>query len=162
MQSPWARRLRAFGGKPYTPDSVNQPVLEMSSLPLTAGTTLLIVLLMFATTFLVGKARHRYQIKAPAVSGHPLFERAYRIQMNTLEWAAMTLPCLWIFAIYVSDLYAMLLGLLWLLGRILYAIGYHRDPPLRARGFVIAAAAFGALGLGGGAGVIVAILGGAA
>lgn len=130
---------------------------EMSSLPLTAGTTLLMVLLMFATTALVGKARHRYAIKAPAVTGHPLFERAYRIQMNTLEWSVMTVPCLWIFGAYVSDFYAMLLGLLWLAGRVMYAVGYHRDPPRRARGFLIAAVAFGALGLGGSAGVAMAI-----
>ena len=129
----------------------------MNVLPLTAGTTLLMVLLMFGTTFMVGKARHRFGIMAPSVSGHPQFERAYRVQMNTLEWAVMTLPCLWVFGAYVSDFYAMLLGLMWILGRVLYAIGYYRDPGERARGFVIAALAFAALGLGGAAGVIVTL-----
>ena len=75
----------------------------LSSSPLTAGVTLLIVLLMFGTCFAVGKGRHRYGVKAPSVTGHPTFERLYRVQMNTLEWAAMCLPCLWICAAYVSD-----------------------------------------------------------
>ena len=73
----------------------------LSSSPLTAGVTLLIVLLMFGTSFAVGKGRHRYGVEAPAVTGHPVFERLYRVQMNTLEWAVMTLPCLWIAAAYV-------------------------------------------------------------
>lgn len=132
--------------------------MPMIALPLTAGTTLLMVLLMFATAFAVGKARHDHGIKAPAVTGHPLFERAYRIQMNTLEWAVMTLPCLWIFGAYVSDFYAMLLGLVWICGRSMYAIGYQRDPSRRARGFTVAALAFGVLGLGGGLGVIMALV----
>ena len=86
----------------------------LSTLPLTAGVTLLIVLLMFGTAFAVGTGRHRYGIEAPAVSGHPAFERLYRVQMNTLEWAVMTLPCLWICAAYVNDAVAAGLGGVWL------------------------------------------------
>lgn len=131
----------------------------LSMHPLTAGVTLLIVLLMFGTTFAVGKGRHRYGIRAPAVSGHPAFERLYRVQMNTLEWALMTLPCLWICAAYVSDAVAAALGGVWLLGRVWYAVAYARDPALRARGFTVGALAFGALGLAAGGGVLWHLLG---
>lgn len=62
----------------------------LATSPLTAGVTLLIVLLLFGTAFAVGKGRHKYAIQAPAVIGHPVFERLYRVQMNTLEWAVMT------------------------------------------------------------------------
>ena len=50
----------------------------MSHLP--ALVTLLTVLLLAANVYVVGRARGRYGIKAPAVSGHPAFERAYRVQ----------------------------------------------------------------------------------
>lgn len=131
----------------------------LSSSPLTAGVTLLIVLLMFGTCFAVGKGRHRYGVKAPSVTGHPTFERLYRVQMNTLEWAAMCLPCLWICAAYVSDGVAAGLGAVWLLGRVWYAIGYAKEPALRAPGFTLAALAFGALGLAAGGGVLWRVLG---
>jgi hypothetical protein len=87
----------------------------------------------------VGKGRHRYGVQAPAVSGHPAFERLYRVQMNTLEWAVMTLPCLWICAAYVSDAVAAGLGGVWLAGRVGYAVAYAREPALRAKGFTVGA-----------------------
>ena len=127
--------------------------------PLTAGVTLLIVLLLFGTAFAVGKGRHRYGIEAPAVSGHPAFERLYRVQMNTLEWAIMTLPCLWICAAYVNDGVAAGLGGVWLAGRVWYAVAYAREPAQRAKGFKVGALAFGALGLCAGGGVLWRLLG---
>jgi glutathione S-transferase len=60
----------------------------------TSFITLLTVLLMLGLTFNVGRARGKYQVKAPAVSGHELFERAYRIQLNTIESVLMFLPAL--------------------------------------------------------------------
>jgi len=61
----------------------------MSTLPLTSLVTLLTVALMFWTAINVGKARAKYEVKAPATSGHEMFDRAYRIQMNTLESAML-------------------------------------------------------------------------
>lgn len=138
--------------------SENVPAM-LSSSPLTAGVTLLIVLLMFATGFAVGKGRHKYGVQAPAVNGHPVFERLYRVQMNTLEWAVMMLPCLWICAVYVGDGVAAGLGGVWLLGRIWYAIAYAKDPARRAGGFTVGALAFGALGLAAGGGVVLHLIG---
>lgn len=131
----------------------------MTDLPLTSGVSLLIVLLMFGATYNVGKARHRYGISAPATSGHEMFDRAYRIQMNTLEWALMTLPCVWIFAAYVSDGGAALLAGVWLAARVRYAFAYQREPKSRGRAFVVAGLAFGALGLGAGGGVLWRLIG---
>ena len=130
----------------------------MTELPLTSGVSLLIALMMFGTAFNVGRARHKYHIVAPAVSGHPAYERAYRIQMNTLEWAVMTLPCLWVFAAFVSDPWAAALGGAWLVARVAYAFAYQRDPASRGPAFVLAGLSFGALGLGAGAGVLRALL----
>ena len=119
----------------------------------------MIVLLMFGTGFAVGKGRHKYGVQAPAVTGHPVFERLYRVQMNTLEWAAMLLPCLWICAAYVSDVVAAGLGGVWVLGRVWYAVGYAKDPARRAGGFMVGALAFGALGLAAGSGVVLHLIG---
>ena len=70
----------------------------MTSLPLTSLVTLLVVALMFWTAINVGKARAKYEVKAPATSGHEKFDRAYRVQMNTLESAMLLLPSMWIYA----------------------------------------------------------------
>lgn len=105
---------------------------------LPALATLLNVLLQAATMLLVGRARGRYGIHAPAISGHPLFERAYRVQMNTLEASLMFLPTLWLAAGYGFPRWAGLVGLLWIVGRIGYAVGYLRDPAQRKYGFLLA------------------------
>jgi glutathione S-transferase len=68
----------------------------MQSFPLTALSTLLIVVLLVWIAVNVGIARHRYGVRAPAINGHEMFERAYRVQMNTLEILVAFLPCLWI------------------------------------------------------------------
>ena len=90
-----------------------------SQLP--AVVTLLTLLLMFATVWMVGRARERYGIKAPSISGDPAFERAWRVQMNTLENAVMFIPALWLAAQYVDPLWAGIAGLVWLAGRVWYA-----------------------------------------
>ena len=73
---------------------------------LTAIVTLLAVMFYFYTSVQVARARVAYDVKAPAISGNPDFERIFRVQMNTLEWMPIFLPALWLFAIYLSDLTA--------------------------------------------------------
>jgi glutathione S-transferase len=114
----------------------------------TALVTCLAVLLYFLTSIQVAKARARFSIKAPAISGNPDFERVFRVQMNTLEWMPIFLPALWLFAIYVSDPFAALIGLVWIAGRILYMTGYSRAAEKRGTGFGIQALASGTLWLG--------------
>ena len=107
----------------------------MTHLP--ALVTLLAVLLLFGTLFAVGRARGKYDIKAPAISGHPAFERAYRVQMNTLENTVMFLPTLWLAAHYGFSGWAGVAGLVWIVGRVWYALAYLQDAGKRGPGFAL-------------------------
>jgi uncharacterized MAPEG superfamily protein len=126
--------------------------------PLIALVTLLALLLMSGCMFAVGRARARYGIKAPATTGNPDFERVYRVQMNTLEASVMFLPALWIAGGYSDPRWAAGFGALWLLGRLLYAVGYAKDAKRRGPGFVIALLALSALLVQGGWGIAQALL----
>jgi glutathione S-transferase len=114
----------------------------------TALVTCLAILVYFFTSIQVSKARAAFGIKAPAISGNPDFERVFRVQMNTLEWMPIFLPSLWLFAIYISDAIAAALGVVWIIGRILYMIGYSEAAAKRGRGFAIQAGAAMLLWLG--------------
>ena len=99
--------------------------------------TLLLVIQYMIFTMMVGAARSKSGIKAPAVTGDENFERAYRVQMNTLEQLVMTLPALWLSALYFEPFVAALLGLAFFLGRALYRMGYMKSPEKRGPGFGI-------------------------
>lgn len=103
--------------------------------------TLLTVLLMGATVFMVGRARGKYGVKAPATTGHDGFERAFRVQMNTQESALMFLPALWVAAALGADWVSVALGALWLVGRVWYAVAYSNPAGNRGPGFLIGMAA---------------------
>jgi glutathione S-transferase len=128
------------------------------STALPALTTLVAVLLYYATAVNVGRMRVRHKIEAPAVTGHPEFECAFRVQMNTLEQLAAFLPSLWLFALYVSAPWASAIGAAWIAGRALYAVGYLREPKQRGVGFVTSFAALAVLWLGATWGVVSALL----
>jgi glutathione S-transferase len=104
---------------------------------LTALVTCFAILMYFFFGLQVGKARATYGVKAPAISGNPDFERVLRVQMNTLEWMPIFLPALWLFAIYISDAIAATLGVVWILGRIVFMIGYTKAANKRGPGFAI-------------------------
>jgi glutathione S-transferase len=114
----------------------------------TALVTCLSILFYFFTSVQVARARAAFGIKAPAISGNPDFERVFRVQMNTLEWMPIYLASLWLFAIYNSDAIAALVGLVWIVGRVLYMTGYSQAAEKREMGFFIQALACGALLLG--------------
>ena len=103
--------------------------------------TCLAISLYFFTTVRVSGARQAFGIKAPAISGNPDFERVFRVQMNTLEWMPIFLPSLWLFAFYVNDAIAAAIGLVWIVGRILYFTGYSKAADKRGMGFGIQALA---------------------
>jgi glutathione S-transferase len=111
--------------------------------------TLLTLLMYFWMSLQVPAARRKCGIAAPAMTGDPLLERTIRAHYNTLEWLPIFLPALWIFAIYWSDLVAAALGLLWIVGRIIYQVGYVSAPEKRAPGFLIQFIAVILLVLGG-------------
>ncbi len=131
----------------------------MNAYPGPSLVTLATALLLFGCAAYVGRCRIRFGIQAPATSGHPQFEIAYRIQMNTLENTVAFLPVLWVFAVNLSSLWASLLGALWVLSRVWYAVAYARDPNQRGRAFLVSMLAFVALGLGGACGVLRGLLG---
>jgi glutathione S-transferase len=109
----------------------------MISLFNASAITLLSTLLVWFTSFNVSRARYKYKIQAPAVTGNKVFERIYRVQMNTLESFVIFIPSLWLYAIYMSDKGAGLAGLLWIIGRIWYADSYEKDAKKRGSGFLI-------------------------
>jgi glutathione S-transferase len=105
----------------------------------TALVTLLAIALYFYTGILVAKARAKFGVQAPATTGNPDFERVFRVQQNTLEWMPIFLPLLWLFAFYVRDWAAALLGLVWIVGRVMYIQGYSQAADKRHRGFAVQA-----------------------
>lgn len=104
----------------------------------TALVTLLLLMQYLAFSMLVGRERLKHDIRAPAVTGHADFERAYRVQMNTLEQLLVVIPALWITAeFFFLPLVAPLLGLAFLAGRFIYRQAYIRDPQGRTAGMAI-------------------------
>lgn len=90
---------------------------------------------------LTGRARGTYGVQAPATTGHPMFERHYRVQMNTVEQLVIFLPSLLLSAHFFSPRLAGLLGLVFVVGRALYARGYIADPAQRGTGFAVSVVA---------------------
>jgi glutathione S-transferase len=99
----------------------------------------------------VGRGRTKFNVPAPAISGHEEFDRLFRVQANTLEWLPLFLVPMWLFALYWNEKVAAGVGLVWIVGRILYMTGYSKAASSRSTGFGIQALAtgvllFGALG----------------
>jgi glutathione S-transferase len=124
----------------------------------TAIVTCLAVMFYFYTSVQVSRARAMFGIKAPAVTGHPEFERIFRVQMNTLEWMPIFLPGLWLFAIYLSDPYAAAIGMVWIVGRVLYMTGYIKDASKRGFGFAVQLCAAVVLLLGALVGIVMKLV----
>ncbi|MDO9223150.1 MAG: MAPEG family protein [Caulobacter sp.] len=128
----------------------------MQSQAYVAIVTLLALLVYFWMGMGVAGARRKSGIAAPTMTGDPLLERAVRVQANTLEWLPIFLPSLWLFYVFwtpqdPAGMIAAALGAVWIVGRILYALGYVKDPGKRELGFLIQTLAaavllFGALG----------------
>jgi uncharacterized membrane protein YecN with MAPEG domain len=123
----------------------------MTDHSLVAIVTLLSLVLYVMMGLRVGEARTKFGVVAPAVTGDPEFERRFRVQANTLEWLPIYIVSLWLFAIYWNDRAAAVLGVIWIVGRILYMTSYSKDAASRGPGFGIQALAtgillFGALG----------------
>jgi hypothetical protein len=110
--------------------------MTTTTLVATTITLLALVQLLFFG-MLVGNARTKYQIKAPAVSGNEIFERYFRVQMNTIEQLLLFLPALWIASAYafVAYYWIALIGVVYLIGRMIYQRSYVADPAKRSAGF---------------------------
>ena len=98
---------------------------------------ILALLQFFAFALLVGRARGKYGVKAPAITGNEMFERAFRVQMNTLELLVLFLPALYLSAKYWSPLYVAGAGAIYIIGRIVYWRAYMAAPQTRTLGFAL-------------------------
>ena len=88
---------------------------------------------------LVGRARGRYGVNAPAVSGHEVFDRYFRVHYNTMEMLVTFVPSIWLFGLYVSPKWGAALGVVYLVGRIVYLRSYVANPRKREIGFGLSA-----------------------
>jgi glutathione S-transferase len=106
---------------------------------------------------LVGRARARYKIPAPATSGDPDFERTFRVHYNTLEMLVVFIPAIWLFGMYLNPRWGALIGAVFLIGRALYAAGYIRAPEKREVGAMLSFASVSVLLIGALIGVVRAL-----
>ncbi|HEY9866451.1 MAG TPA: MAPEG family protein [Candidatus Obscuribacterales bacterium] len=95
------------------------------------------LLLYLVVTINVGRARIKYKIMPPEMTGDENFERVVRVQQNTLEQLVLFLPGLWLFSEWINPIWAGGLGGVWIVGRILFAWGYYQAAEKRTLGFAI-------------------------
>ena len=107
------------------------------------------VLEYIAFGFLVGRARGKYGIKAPATAGHEVFDRYFRVQQNTLETLVAFIPGISLFALFVDPNWAAWIGLVYVVGRLIYCRSYVADPAKRGPGFLLSLASIATLLIGG-------------
>jgi glutathione S-transferase len=115
---------------------------------LTAWVTLAVLAVYLWTAMNVARARVKYKVPAPAMDGPLAFQSVLRVQANTLEQLPVALVPLWLCAWFLGDTWAAAGGLLWCVARVLYALGYYRDPARREAGFILGMVASAALVLG--------------
>ena len=109
----------------------------MESIAFPGLVTGLAVLLYSLFAMNSGRNRVKHKVIAPAVTGNEAYERANRVQMNTLEHLAIFLPGLWLYGYSLSYQLAAWIGLAWIAGRLVYGIAYLRDPAKRAPGMIV-------------------------
>lgn len=118
----------------------------------------IMLLQLFVFSFQVGKAREATGTAAPAMSGPPEFERAFRVHQNTVEQLVIFLPAMWMFATYVRADVAAGLGLVFVVGRQIYRASYLADPSKRTLGFATGALSMMILLLGGVGGAVMSLV----
>ena len=97
---------------------------------------------------LVGRARGKHGVRAPACTGPDEFNRTFRVHQNTLEWLIVFVPCMWMFGTYISSSVAVGLGAAGIIGRAVYAWGYISGPEKRGPGMLLSGIANMALLIG--------------
>lgn len=123
--------------------ALNSPVLAAGPLTLTAATvkgpaavTVLMLALYFWFTLAVSGARRQFKVSPPATTGvSPDFDRYMRVQQNTIEGLTLFFPCLWLSALLVNSTAASIAGLLYCVGRTMFATGYWKSVGGRSLGF---------------------------
>ena len=126
--------------------------------PLVSLITALTLLVYLILTINVVRARTKYKVPAPQMTGNLDFERVLRVQQNTLEQLILFLPGLWLFSFYISPLWGAGIGAVWLVGRIAYAWGYYQAAKKRIIGFGISFISSVVLILGSLIGIILSLM----
>jgi len=106
----------------------------------------------------VGKARGEHGVSAPATTGNEIFERYYRVQMNTLELLVAFIPGLIMFSRYFDPNVAAGIGAIFIIGRMLYFKSYVSDPAKRSIGFALSILPVLILVIGGLVGAVMRII----
>lgn len=109
----------------------------MEYIEYTAIVTLLALMQFMLFSIQVGSMRVKHGVKAPATTGHPEFERMFRIQQNTMEQLVVFVPALWLYAHLVNPLWGACIGIFFVIGRFIYRAAYLKDPASRSNGFTI-------------------------
>jgi glutathione S-transferase len=120
---------------------------------------LLAVVQFIFLSVLVGRARGRYSVKAPATTGHDIFERYYRVQMNSLELLVMLIPAMLLASRYWSAIASAILGAIYLVGRFIYLRAYVSEPSSRSLGYGLSAGPILILVIGAAIGMVRSIAG---
>ena len=103
-----------------------------------AITIILLSLLQYTYfSFLVGASRGKHEVQAPKVAGNDIWERSFRVQQNTLEQLIVFIPGMLAFSLYVSNIWVLIPGITFLVGRQVYAYLYVKEPKSRAPGFLL-------------------------
>ncbi|MGB0844389.1 MAG: MAPEG family protein [Alphaproteobacteria bacterium] len=97
--------------------------------------------------WMVGKARGKSGLKAPAMAGDDGFERTYRVQMNTLELLVIFMPSLFLASVYFPAILVGGLGAVYIVGRFVYSNAYVSKPSSRGLGFMLSFVPTVALGV---------------
>ncbi|KAB7647507.1 MAPEG family protein [Polymorphobacter fuscus] len=109
----------------------------MASFPLTTLTILVALLILFGFSIVAGRARMTYNVPAPQAGGHPEFDKRNRVHLNTMEQIVLFLPAIALAAPVLGDAITAMVGLVWCIGRLLYARSYYVDPAKRSLGFAL-------------------------
>ena len=107
------------------------------------------LLAYYFTLIKSGAARGKFGVQAPSHDGPNEYLRYVRAHLNTLEHIVIFLPALWLFSYAVDPFWGATIGLMWSVGRMLYALGYYQSAEKRMPGLIISMLPLYVLVLGG-------------
>lgn len=113
---------------------------------------LIIVIALLQYSYFTGRVgflRAKYGVKAPKTVGNKTWDRLFRIQQNTMEQLVIFIPGMVIFSMFVSETWALLPGILFVIGRQMYSHLYLKNPDSRGPGMILSFFSNIALVLGG-------------